>query len=103
MAFTLWALLEAGLLVLNAICILHEKRFLAKGKNFATLPLYHFTSLLVHHFTTFKVISNSTNTNSKMSETRQIFNSTLHKLEILKIIVEEDYEEDLHTLSYKLT
>jgi len=32
MAFTLWALLEAGLLVINAICILHEKRFLTKGK-----------------------------------------------------------------------
>ncbi len=68
-----------------------------------TLPLCHFTSLLVHHYTTFKVISNSTNTNSKMSETRQIFNSTWHKLEILKIIVEENYKEDLHNLSYKLT
>lgn len=30
MALTLWALLEAGLLVVNAICVLHEKRFLAK-------------------------------------------------------------------------
>nr|ACO14937.1 Immediate early response 3-interacting protein 1 [Caligus clemensi] len=30
MAFTLWSLLEAGLLILNAVCILHEKRFLAK-------------------------------------------------------------------------
>lgn len=30
MAFTLWSLLEAGLLVVNAICILHEQRFLAK-------------------------------------------------------------------------
>ncbi|XP_059081566.1 immediate early response 3-interacting protein 1-like [Tigriopus californicus] len=30
MAFTLWALIEAGLLVVNAICILHEQRFLAK-------------------------------------------------------------------------
>lgn len=30
MAFTLWALLEAGLLVVNAICVLHEQRFLAK-------------------------------------------------------------------------
>lgn len=30
MAFTLWALLEAGLLVVNAICILHEARFLSK-------------------------------------------------------------------------
>lgn len=27
---TLWALLEAGLLVINAICVLHEQRFLAK-------------------------------------------------------------------------
>ena len=33
MAFTLWALLEAGLLIVNAICVLHEQRFLAKGKN----------------------------------------------------------------------
>ena len=32
MAFTLWALLEAGLLMVNAICVLHEQRFLAKGK-----------------------------------------------------------------------
>ncbi len=30
MAFTLGALLEATLLVVNAICILHERRFLAK-------------------------------------------------------------------------
>lgn len=32
MAFTLWGLLEASLLLVNAICILHEERFLAKGK-----------------------------------------------------------------------
>ena len=30
MAFGLYSLLEAGLLVLNAICVLHEDRFLAK-------------------------------------------------------------------------
>ncbi len=30
MAFTLGALLEATLLVVNAICVLHERRFLAK-------------------------------------------------------------------------
>jgi len=30
MALSLGALLEAGLLVVNAICILHERRFLAK-------------------------------------------------------------------------
>ena len=30
MALTLWALLEAGLLVVNAICVLHEQRFLDK-------------------------------------------------------------------------
>jgi hypothetical protein len=30
MAFGLYSLLEAGLLVLNAICVLHEERFLAK-------------------------------------------------------------------------
>ena len=35
MAFTIMALLEAGLLFVNAICVLHEQRFLAKGeKNF---------------------------------------------------------------------
>ncbi|CAG9801055.1 unnamed protein product [Chironomus riparius] len=28
--FTLWSLLEATLLCLNAVCILHEERFLAK-------------------------------------------------------------------------
>jgi len=28
--FTLWTLLEASMLCLNAICILHEERFLAK-------------------------------------------------------------------------
>ncbi|PSN39489.1 Immediate early response 3-interacting protein 1 [Blattella germanica] len=30
MAFTLWNLFEATLLCLNAVCILHEERFLAK-------------------------------------------------------------------------
>ncbi|CAB3385096.1 Hypothetical predicted protein [Cloeon dipterum] len=30
MAFTLWTLFEASLLCLNAICVLHEERFLAK-------------------------------------------------------------------------
>lgn len=30
MAITLWNLFEASLLVLNAICVLHEERFLAK-------------------------------------------------------------------------
>lgn len=30
MAFTLWALFEATLLCLNAICVLNEERFLAK-------------------------------------------------------------------------
>nr|XP_018905467.1 PREDICTED: immediate early response 3-interacting protein 1 [Bemisia tabaci] len=30
MAFTLWTLFEASLLWLNAVCILHEERFLAK-------------------------------------------------------------------------
>ncbi|XP_058459895.1 immediate early response 3-interacting protein 1 [Malaya genurostris] len=28
--FTLWNLIEASLLCLNAVCILHEQRFLAK-------------------------------------------------------------------------
>ncbi|XP_059615581.1 immediate early response 3-interacting protein 1 [Phlebotomus argentipes] len=28
--FTLWNLIEASLLCLNAVCILHEERFLAK-------------------------------------------------------------------------
>ncbi|XP_055323313.1 immediate early response 3-interacting protein 1 [Sitodiplosis mosellana] len=28
--FTLWSLIEASMLCLNAICILHEERFLAK-------------------------------------------------------------------------
>lgn len=31
--FTLWSLIEASMLVLNAVCILHEERFLAKGKS----------------------------------------------------------------------
>ncbi|OAD61074.1 Immediate early response 3-interacting protein 1 [Eufriesea mexicana] len=30
MAFTLWTLFEATVLCLNAICVLNEKRFLAK-------------------------------------------------------------------------
>ncbi|KAF6198300.1 hypothetical protein GE061_008058 [Apolygus lucorum] len=30
MAFTLWNLFEATLLVLNAVCVLHEERFLAR-------------------------------------------------------------------------
>lgn len=34
MAFTLWNLFEASLLCLNAVCILHEERFLAKSKRF---------------------------------------------------------------------
>ncbi|CAD7089018.1 unnamed protein product [Hermetia illucens] len=28
--FTLWALVEVSLLCLNAVCVLHEERFLAK-------------------------------------------------------------------------
>ena len=36
MAFTLWALLEAALLALNSVCILHEQRFLAKCEFFHT-------------------------------------------------------------------
>lgn len=32
MAFTLWTLLEATLLCLNAVCVLHEERFLVKSK-----------------------------------------------------------------------
>lgn len=31
--FTLWTLLEASLLCLNAVCVLHEERFLAKCKS----------------------------------------------------------------------
>ena len=47
MAFTLWALLEAGLLVVNAICVLHEQRFLAKGeKKFQNLNCYLRFSLI---------------------------------------------------------
>jgi hypothetical protein len=34
MAFTLWNLFEATLLCLNAVCILHEERFLVKSKHF---------------------------------------------------------------------
>jgi len=30
--FTLWTLIESSLLCLNAVCILHEERFLAKCK-----------------------------------------------------------------------
>ncbi|XP_075227489.1 immediate early response 3-interacting protein 1-like isoform X3 [Lycorma delicatula] len=30
MAFTLWNLFEAALLCLNAVCVLHEERFLVK-------------------------------------------------------------------------
>ncbi|XP_053982004.1 immediate early response 3-interacting protein 1 [Hylaeus anthracinus] len=30
MAFTLWSMFEATLLVLNAVCVLNEDRFLAK-------------------------------------------------------------------------
>ncbi|KAG8223076.1 hypothetical protein J437_LFUL002024 [Ladona fulva] len=30
MAFTLWSLFEATLLCLNAVCVLHEQRFLSK-------------------------------------------------------------------------
>ncbi|XP_071450268.1 immediate early response 3-interacting protein 1 [Hetaerina americana] len=30
MAFTLWSLFEATLLCLNAVCVLHEERFLSK-------------------------------------------------------------------------
>ena len=33
MAFGLWTLLEAALLMVNAICVLHEERFLAKSKH----------------------------------------------------------------------
>ena len=40
MAFGLYTLIEATLLCLNAVCILHEERFLAKSKqNFLTYVL----------------------------------------------------------------
>lgn len=32
MAITLWNLFEATLLVLNAVCVLNEERFLSKSK-----------------------------------------------------------------------
>lgn len=32
MAFTLWTLFEATILFLNAVCVLHEERFLAKSE-----------------------------------------------------------------------
>ena len=32
MAFGLYSLLEAALLCLNAVCVLHEERFLAKSR-----------------------------------------------------------------------
>lgn len=31
--FTLWSLIEATMLCLNAVCVLHEERFLAKGNS----------------------------------------------------------------------
>lgn len=34
MAFTLWTLFEATMLCLNAICVLNEERFLAKGTQY---------------------------------------------------------------------
>jgi hypothetical protein len=40
MAFTLWSLFEAALLCLNAVCILHEERFLVKSKYFILLYLH---------------------------------------------------------------
>lgn len=39
MAFTLWTLFEATLLCLNAVCVLNEERFLAKGDNKALMIL----------------------------------------------------------------
>lgn len=33
--FTLWSLIEASLLCLNAVCILHEERFMNKGNGVA--------------------------------------------------------------------
>ena len=45
MALTLGALLEASLLVVNAICVLHEKRFLAKGKY-----VFKFLKVLLNDF-----------------------------------------------------
>lgn len=46
MAFTLWTLFEATLLCLNAVCVLNEERFLAKGNNkiFKILCTFNFTS-----------------------------------------------------------
>lgn len=45
--FTLWTLIEATMLCLNAICILHEERFLAKG-------MYCIVVLLTALFTVFR-------------------------------------------------
>lgn len=43
--FSLWTLIEASLLCLNAVCILHEERFMAKGNieiKICYLLLIHF-------------------------------------------------------------
>lgn len=41
MGLSLWNLYEAALLVLNAIAILHEERFLAKGMPFCRHSSFH--------------------------------------------------------------
>lgn len=52
--FTLWSLIEASMLCLNAVCILHEERFLAKGINNA-VGFGKFMQYLFHLFRTFSV------------------------------------------------
>lgn len=42
MAFTLWRLFEATILFLNAVCVLHEERFLAKMGWWKAAPVQGF-------------------------------------------------------------
>ncbi|XP_034256203.1 immediate early response 3-interacting protein 1 [Thrips palmi] len=42
MAFTLWNLLEASILILNAVCVLHEERFLKNVGWGANAPVQGF-------------------------------------------------------------
>ena len=57
MAFTLWALLEAGLLIVNAICVLHEQRFLAKGKFCDSIKPRNYSKPFLAFFNSYKFLA----------------------------------------------
>lgn len=77
--FTLWSLIEATMLCLNAVCILHEERFLAKGNK--QLVCQFWDKIYSNHFN-FYAFSVGWGANSAM----QSFGEPTTKAQLLNLI-----------------